>query len=80
VTDPRILLNWGVGAARTVEDSEKKEIARNVEVFMVNVGKVRQAELLKSEEMKWQLGSSELNERGLFQICTTPIYSTPKIE
>jgi hypothetical protein len=50
-----MLLSCGVGAARTVEASEKRETAMNVEVFMAKICNVRQAELLKNREMRWQL-------------------------
>ena len=53
VIDPRMLLSCGVGAARIVEVSEKRETVMNVEVFMLRACNVRQAKLLRSGEMEW---------------------------
>jgi hypothetical protein len=35
VIDPRMFFSCGVGAARTVEERERRETVRNVEVFIV---------------------------------------------
>lgn len=48
--DPRMLLSCGVGAARTVEASEKRETVMNVDVFILKVCNVRQAKLLRCGE------------------------------
>ena len=39
VTEP-MLVSWGVGAAMTVEDREKRETAMKVEVLMLAVYKI----------------------------------------
>jgi hypothetical protein len=50
VIEPRILLNCGVGAERTVEVRERRETAINVEVFIVmDVRYATSGELLRGE-------------------------------